>query len=300
MLLLLVAVGAAGVYLVLVMGRWGGDPDTAELLRRLPMRRALTIHVDLTALRKTGLDELLLGSKVAEEPEYQRFVAESGFDWKRDLDAVTACKRGNDWYFFVRGRFDMDKLRNYALSRGGTCRNGVCEAYGATPGRRVSFYPLTNRLLAVASSTTVGAVYTLQTKGQPDWAGGVPEGPVWVSFTGDVAAGDPQLPAGGRLFGKVLAETERTTFSATAGAAGLALTMRAHCANPIVAGNVKSQLEGVTKEFKDYFARVGQPVSNADLSGLLLAGEFAVEGSDVRGKWPLHMELLKQLAGGGL
>ena len=148
----------------------------AEVLARLPDANAVTLHIDLAAIRKAGMGELLTGTPVAEEPDYLRFVSESGFDWKTDLDTVTATRTGADWYCFARGQFDMDKLRNFALSRGGMCRNGVCEVAGATPGRLISFYPVSSRMLALASSTTPMAIYLVQKKSKPEWAGGVLRG----------------------------------------------------------------------------------------------------------------------------
>lgn len=300
MLVLLVAAGAAAIYGVLILYRMGADPSVADLLRRLPETNALTLHVDLRAIRASGMGSLLEGSAVAEEADYRRFVRESGFDWTRDLDAVTATKAGDDWYLFIRGRFDMEKVRNFALARGGACKNGYCEVAGATPGRRVSYFPVTADVLALATSKAQMAVTRMVQKRKTDWTGGVPEGPAWVSFNGSVLAGDPALPSGGRLFGKVLAETERTTFSVAGGAGGLELKMRAFSPTAAGAENVKAQLEGVTKEFKSYFERVGQASRPDDLSGLLLSGQFAVTGTEVTGRWPLHADLLKKLAGGSL
>jgi hypothetical protein len=300
MLMLLAAAGTAAIYGVLVLHRMGADPSLADILRRLPEKNAVTIHVDLAAIRAAGMASVLEGAAVAEEPDYRRFVAESGFDWKRDLDAVTATKAGGDWYFFVRGRFDMEKLRGFALARNGICKNGVCDVAGATPGRRVSFYPMTATMLVLATSKSTQAVYSVSEKKRTEWAGGVPEGPAWVSFNGSVLAGDPALPSGGRLFGKVLSETDRTSFSVTGGTGGLELKMRAICPSADGAGNVKAQLEGVTKEFKGYFERVGQASSPGDLSGLLLSGQFASAGNEVTGRWPISVALLQKLAGGEL
>lgn len=300
LLVLLVAAGAAALYGVLVIYRMGADPSVGDLLRRMPDSNALTLHVDLRAIRASGMGGLLEGSPVAEEEDYRRFVRESGFDWTRDLDAVTATKTGDDWYLFIRGRFDMEKVRNFALARGGSCKNGYCGVVGATPGRHVSYFPLTSNVLALATSKGQMMVYRLIQKGKTDWPGGVPQGPAWVSFNGSILAGDPALPSGGRLFGKVLSETERTTFSVTAGTGGLELTMRAINKSPAAAENVKAQLEGVTKEFKGYFDRLGQASRPDDLSGLLLSGKFAVTGNEVSGRWPLHPDLLKKLAGGSL
>ena len=100
MLVLLVAAGAAVVYGVLVLYRMGADLSVADLLRRMPDANALTLHVDLRAIRAAGMGGLLEGSAVAEEEDYRRFVRESGFDWTRDLDAVTATKGGDDWFLF--------------------------------------------------------------------------------------------------------------------------------------------------------------------------------------------------------
>ena len=276
------------------------DPSLGELLQRLPPDNAMTVHIDLAAIRKAGLAKLLEETPVAEEPDYRRFVSETGFDWKTDLDEVTAARSGKDWYFFVRGRFDLEKLRDFALSRGGNCRNGVCDVAGSGPGRRVSFFPLNSRTLIMASSNVELAVYAVIQKNKPMWEGGVPEGPAWVSINGSVLAGDPELPAGGRLFGKVLAETKRTTFTVSGAPGAMELRMRAHTADGAAATAVKAQLEGVTSEFKKYFERMGQTGSAGDLSGLLLSGEFGVNGSEVTGRWPLHIEFLKKLAGGGL
>ena len=300
MLVLLVAAGAAAVYGILVLYRMGADLSVADLLRRMPDTNALTLHVDLQAIRASGMGGLLEGSTVAEEEDYRRFVRESGFDWTRDLDAVTATKSGDEWYLFIRGRFDMEKVRNFAQARGGSCKNGYCDVAGATPGRRVSYFPVSSNLLALATSKGQMAVYRLVQKRKTDWAGGVPEGPAWVSFTGSVLAGDPALPSGGRLFGKVLSETERTTFSVVAGTGGLELAMRALSKDAAGAENVRAQLEGVTKEFKGYFERMGQASQPDDLSGLLLSGKFAATGNEVSGRWPLHPNLLKKLAGGSL
>lgn len=300
LLVLLAGAAAAGIYGVIVWSRWGADPALAEVLARLPDRNAVTVHIDAAAIRKAGMGDLLAGTGVTEEPDYLRFVSESGFDWKTDLDAVTATRTGDDWYCFARGRFDMDKLRNFALSRGGMCRNGVCEVAGATPGRLISFYPVSSGMLALASARTPMAVSLVQKKSRPEWPGGVPEGAAWVSFDGSVLAGDPALPAGGRLFGKVLSGADRTTFSVIGGASGLEIRMRSHSPDAVAAGNIKAQLEGVTKEFKRYFERMGQVSSSGDLSGLLLSGQFAVTGNEVTGQWPVHTEFLRKLAAGGL
>ncbi len=300
-LMVLVAAGVgAAIYGLVVWTRGANDPTLVELMQRMPPKDALTIHVDLAAMRKAGLSGLLEGTPVAEEADYRSFVTESGFDWKTDLEAVTATRHKDEWYLFVRGRFDLERVRKFSLVRGGQCRNGVCEVAGATPGRLVSFFPVTPKVMAVATSKLTGAVYALRkrTGNSPPLV--LPDGPVWVSLNGSVLAGDPALPSGGRLFGKVLSETERTTFWVTGNGATMELRMTAYCRDEEQAGQMRAQLEGVTTEFRKYFERVGQPTSTADLSGLLLAGDFTATGKEVAGRWPLHMEFLKKLLAGAL
>ena len=284
----------------MLLSRANADLTLAEILLRLPQKEATTIHIDVASIKAAGLGDLLTGSAVAEDPEYRRFVTESGFDWKTDLEAITAAKVNADWYFFVRASFDLEKLRNFALSRNGTCRNGVCSVAGSTPGRWVAFFPVTSRVLALTTSKSKDIIFNLLRKDGTPWLGGVPEGPAWVSLDGRVLAGDPALPAGGRLFGKVLAEAPRTTFSVVPQGGQLELRMRSHHLTAPAAENTKAQLEGVTTEFRKYFERLGQAASPTDLSGLLLSGKFTVAGNDVVGAWPLHLEFLKKLAGGEL
>jgi hypothetical protein len=143
-------------------------------------------------------------------------------------------------------------------------------------------------------------VYDLVRKGDAQWVGGVPDGLAWVSLNGGVLAGEPTLPAGGRLFGKVLSQAPRTTFAVLPGPAALELRMRSHNLDAAAAENSKAQLEGVTAEFRNYFQRLGQTASPSDLSGLLLSGKFAVAGNEVTGTWPLRPEFLKKLASGEL
>ena len=47
--------GAAAIYGVLVLHRMSADPSLGDILRRLPDKNAVTIHVDLTAIRAASL-----------------------------------------------------------------------------------------------------------------------------------------------------------------------------------------------------------------------------------------------------
>jgi hypothetical protein len=275
-------------------------PPVPDTVRRLPTREALVLHVDVARLRQSGLDRLLAASPVEEEADYRSFVSGSGFDWKSDLDSVTASRAGETWFVFANGRFDWEKLRSYFVSRRGSCHNGVCKAPSATPGKIVSFFPQGSRTLAMVTSSSGEDVYYLTKPPVRDIPFEVPASPLWVSFPGKLLAGDPELPAGTRLFAKALATTKQTTAWLAQDGSSLQLMMRAECPSADAANSLHSQLAGVTAEFKKYFERLGQTPNASDLSGVLLQGTFEVKDTAVLAKWPVNSALLASMAGGTL
>ena len=91
----------------------------------MPEREAAVLYIDVAAVRSSGILDKLVGSTVAEEPEYKTFVQQTGFDYKRDLDRLMAnsasADGGTTHYFLLEGRFDWDKLKSYAKGQGGSC-----------------------------------------------------------------------------------------------------------------------------------------------------------------------------------
>jgi hypothetical protein len=55
-------------------------------------------------------------------------------------------------YILAEGRFDWDKLKKYATNQGGSCDGDFCSLKGSTPGRIISFYPISKKYMALASS----------------------------------------------------------------------------------------------------------------------------------------------------
>lgn len=266
---------------------------------RLPIRDAVTVHIDLEQIRKSGLIPVKVSTAALEDAEYRRFVTESGFDWKTDLDELLASKLGGDWFIFARGRFDWAKLRSYVAAQNGGCHNGVCEAEGVTLGRWISLYPVSPRIVAFASSESRGAVYTLQRDSLAKLTEPLPEGPLWLTFPGRALAGDPQLPSGSRLIAKVLAETKRVTFSIHAPHGTMELFMSAECSSPEAAETMRKQLDIVTVEFRKYFDRMGQKPPASDLAGVLLAGRFDATGTRLMAHWPIDPQFIDSLLAGG-
>ncbi len=132
--------------------------DAARLISALPTDRATVVYLDTEQLRRSGMLALLAGSKAAEEPDYLKFVNDTGFDYRTDLDAVAAAFEENRFYATLRGRFRWKQLTAYAESQGGECHYSVCTMLGSTPDHNISFYPLKPDVLALAVSTDPRAV----------------------------------------------------------------------------------------------------------------------------------------------
>jgi len=299
MLTAALVVAGGGIYGLARMWRLGSDPSIDELLAQLPQRNAILFHVDISAIRSAGLMSVVTSAGITEDPEYLAFVKESGFDWRTDLDTVTASQTGDDWYLFAKGRFDWSKIQNYAVNRGGKCYNGVCDAPAVTPGRRISFYPKTSRVLAMATSKLPNAVYGIHRPAPGAALVATEPHPVWYSIPGPRLSGAAALPNGSKLFAKALGEAKRVTFGVRQSGNALQLVMRADCADAAAASSLQNQLAGVTAEFGKYFERLGQKPSSADLSGLILNGTFQQEGAVIRGSWPLSADFVRNLFGAG-
>lgn len=96
------------------------------LIARIPASATSVIGVDVAALRRTGMLDRLAGPREMESAEYQKFVADTGFNYRQDLDYVVAGLGDQGNYFVLRGRFNWPALERYARTNGGTCERGAC------------------------------------------------------------------------------------------------------------------------------------------------------------------------------
>src|SRR5437879_6150628 len=92
--------------------------DAAALVQTLPPDKAVHAYVDFALLRQGGYLDLLAGAKASEEADYKKFVMDTGFDYRTDLDAAALAFRNGSVYMALRGRFDWDRLQKYAASQG--------------------------------------------------------------------------------------------------------------------------------------------------------------------------------------
>ena len=183
--------------------------DAGRLLAMLPAERATLVSIDTDALRKSGLLGLVAGSKAAEEADYRKFVEQTGFDYRTDLDAVAAAFVDGRVYTALRGRFQWGKLAAYAQSQGGQCRDSVCSMPGSSAERNISFYEVTSHVLALAVSPDPRGVASI---GPGNRKLPTPFDPLWISVPAAVFNRLDAFPDGTRAFLSPLARAEKSYF----------------------------------------------------------------------------------------
>jgi hypothetical protein len=279
---------------------WYARPyDAAKLLQCLPQDRSLHVYLDVSMLRAAGILDLLAGSKSAEDPDYKKFVEESGFNYRADLDAVAAGFHDGDEAFAVQGRFHWDRLSQYAASHGGHCQDSLCSMPASQPGRTISFYPLRTGVLALAVSRDPRAANTIAPGAWKD-PPQLPAAAVWISAPPFVFADPGSLPTGTRSFLSPLAQARGTVFTLGPGSSSQAFDLRmiVDSNTPEDAASLATQLSKVTELLKKMLERDKMKPNPADLSGVLVAGRFEAQQSRVSGQWTIDRSFLESLASG--
>jgi hypothetical protein len=265
--------------------------EPSHLLARFPAQDAAVLSADFATLRRAGM---LNESKAALEPDYRKFLDGTGFDYKRDLDAVTAAFSSSGNFFIARGRFDWKKLRAYAAAQGGSCYEDLCRLPGSTPERHISFLPLRGDTIALAVSTNDLAAARMAHPGPPV-AGAIPSGPVWLSIPGSEFRQRSNWPAGlGGIFA-ALQNTDRVVVTVQPSGNGIEARMDANCRSTADAAVLASQLRLATSTLREALTADKQ---NDDLAAMLKSGTFEENGSRVVGRWPVQKTLLDSLTAG--
>jgi hypothetical protein len=271
--------------------------DAAGIIQCLPQEQATHLYIDVDALRRGGIVDLLAGPKTAEEPDYRKFVDLTGFDYRTDLDAIGAAFWHGGAYFVIRGRFVWKQLADYAASQGGHCRNAICEMTGSTPERNISFYPLKSDLLALAVSKD-GRGVTMIGPGHWRTPPRISSQPVWISAPAFAFTDVNDLPAGTHAFFRPLAQTQNVIF--TIGPEGQRLEVRldATCNTPADAAQIAKQFTDTTDLLKKMLDREHMKPNPADLSGVLSSGVFHQQDQRVTGEWPIERSFVEALFSG--
>ncbi len=270
--------------------------DGARLISALPLERATVVYLDTRQLRSSGLLALLAGSKAAEEPDYRKFVDDTGFDYRTDLDALAAAFVNNGFYATLRGRFRWRQLTAYAESQGGECHYSVCTMLGSTAERNISFYPLKSDVLALAVSPDPRAVTSIGSGGRVQMP--VLHDPVWISVPTAAFNRLDAFPDGTRAFLSPLAHAEKVIFAAGPQGNRLQLRLEVACATPQAAAELVKQFSDVTGLLKSMIEREHMTPNRRDLSGVLVAGTFEQRQSTVIGTWLIERDFVEALASG--
>jgi hypothetical protein len=268
-----------------------------DLVAYLPAANASVVYIDVDALRRSGMLDMLAGSKTAEEPDYRQFVQETKFDYRQDLDAVAAALKDGRIYFALHGHFHWSNLRDYAQRQNGSCHNDFCVVQGSQPNRRISFYPLKRDVLAMAiGPDDFGAYQVANQPGKP--AVVQPRDPMWAIIPSASLQSMDALPAAAKAYMPALQGADEIVFSI--GAAQdrqLQLGLHVTCKDATAASALLTQFQTITKALQDLLARQRQKPDPADFGGVLVAGTFRRDERQVYGAWPIPKAFVDAIAG---
>jgi len=279
---------------------WHTRPyNAAQLMQCLPAERSLHVYLDVGMLRAGGILDLVAGAKGTEDADYKKFVEESGFDYRSDMDAVAAGFRDGDQYFAVKGRFHWDKLANYARNHGGRCQDLFCSMAASDPSRTISFTLLRADVLALAVARDPRAV-DLISPGEWKTPPTISAVALWIDAPPFVFSDPAILPTGTRSFLSPLAQARGTIFTLgpTADRKAFQLMMDVDSATPEDAAKLAGQLASTTDLLKKMLERDNKKPSSSDLSGVLVAGRFEAQQSRVTGTWAIERSFLESLVSG--
>ena len=294
LLLLVCALVAGGIYWF----RTHRDARTSNLVLYLPAANASVIYIDVDTLRRSGILNLVAGSKAVEDADYKQFLSDTKFDYRQDLDTVAAAFKDGKVYFALRGRFHWANLKDYAVRQGGSCHDDFCVLPGSQPTRRISFYPLKQDVMAMAIGPDDFGAYQVSSKAQ-GLAPVPPKEPVWALIPAIELQRMDSLPAAARAYVPALQGAEQIVFSVSADAnKQLQLGVQATCKDPAAASTLLAQFENITNALRQEVAKAHRKADPADLSGVLVAGSFRRSDREVYGAWPIPRALLEALAGG--
>jgi hypothetical protein len=269
-----------------------------DLVKLLPPGDLTTFYMNIAALRRAGLLHLLSGiTPAATEKDYADFVQSTQFDYARDMDALAGGFAGNQIFFLIRGRFDWDKLRQFAVNHGGTCAADACRAPATKPRRWVNFLRIQPDTLALAIGENSTAADMLRPPARR-LQDSPPGDPVWVSVSPSLMKDPTGLPKPLRIFAISLQPANSVLLSAGQAEHGNeAFTVQLEAAFPDApsADTTCKQLQIQTRMLRLELARENHEPNPADLTGLLTAGAFQVGNTRVFGTWPVRKELLSAL-----
>jgi len=280
----------------ILLYRTRGGSNPSDLVAYLPIDKAVIVYIDTAAIRRSGILDMVAGSKVAEELEYQQFVDRTMFDYRQDLGAVAVAFREGQVYVAARGNFHWKNLMDYAVQQGGSCHNSFCIAPSSRPSRRISFYPLKPNLLALAISSDDLAAYTVAHR--PGKLALTPRAePVWMLVPAAALKDTDALPAGAKPYASALQNADQIVFTVGPDSGHLQVSLQVTCRDVPAAEKLLLDLQNATGTLRGWMANEHQQPNAADLSGVLVAGTFHRDDRRVFGQWPIPRAFVDSLTG---
>jgi hypothetical protein len=276
--------------------RTRGGSNPSDLVAYLPTDNATVVYIDAGAIRRSGILNMIAGSKAAEELEYQQFVDQTMFDYRQDLDAVAVTFKNGQVFLAARGNFHWKNLMDYAARQGGSCHNSFCTAPSSRPSRRISFYPLKSNLMALAIGSDDFAAYSIVRK-PGKLALDPPNQPLWMLVPAMALKDADALPAGTKPYASALRNAEQILFTVGPDSDHLLLSLQVTCRDAPSASKLLVDLQNTTSTLRNWIAREHQQANPADLSGVLVAGTFHRDDRKVFGQWPISRAFVDSLTG---
>ncbi len=206
---------ALGTVVYFALQRWDGSnaAKRGDLLALMPPDASAVLFADFEELRHSPFIAGLYAwaPKPQADADYAQFLAETGFDYERDLRrlAIAVVKQGQDSPLFavVDGRFDRQKISAYA-AKTGTVAGGAGRDIYTVPlsgtAKKISFAFLGEHRMALTDGSDPGIL--LSTKKQSgdasEWRSRFERlagSPVFAVIRQDAAAGTAlaaQAPGG--------------------------------------------------------------------------------------------------------
>ncbi len=276
--------------------RTRGGSNPSELVAYLPVDNAVIVYIDAGAIRRSGILNMIAGSKAAEELEYKQFVDQTMFDYRQDLDAVAVAFREGQVYLAARGSFHWKNLMDYAAQQGGSCHNSFCVVPTSRPSRRISFYPLKPNLMALAISSDDLAAYSVARR-PGKLALLPPPQPLWMLVPAPALKATDALPAGTKPYASALQNAEQIVFTVGPDSDHLQVSLQVICKDVPAAAKMLVDFQNTTDTLRQWIAREHKQPNPADLSGVLVAGIFHRDDRRVYGQWPISRAFVDSVTG---
>jgi hypothetical protein len=237
-------------------GTAGAPPDLMSLL---PKDAPAVFYVDATALRGSQfvVQAIAAAPAVKEDVDYQRFVAQSGFDYTKDLDHVA----GAVWpgvgparlVAIAEGRFDQKKIVEYALRSGTASQAGATTIYKVKlqdPKKTVELAFLGPTLLALAEGMELDGVLKAQTSAADMEIAAHVQGVAGSAFFAVARAGElrkatAQTTSGAAQLNQILDQVEFLSLVAEPKGDNLDMAVEADCKTAGNALRLSTLIEGL-------------------------------------------------------